>query len=209
MSLQSRLAREKAQKGAKARRRVARGLTRNANRSCGECTACCTALLIKPGIVSEKEKPQFQPCPKLCASGCSIYAKRPTLCREFVCFWKAGVGEVEDRPDRIGFVLTEEKIKGVHVMIATPLSPQLYPTPDQFAHLKHLALETYERKGVRVVWDHGYAAEVDYRPLVGIPIGLQETLTHLKAHIAEHVEPILLTAEGGGYLTAATRFNDE
>lgn len=89
---------------AKAREAKARVIAetnaRAAARECGTCTACCTVL----GIPS-LQKPAWTPCSNLCDKGCSIYDARPTECREYVCFWRQGYGEENDRPDDLGVVI--------------------------------------------------------------------------------------------------------
>src|SRR5260221_13659539 len=46
------------------------------NRRCGECTACCTFM-----VVTELKKPAKVPCPNCSAAGCAIYESRPLTCR--------------------------------------------------------------------------------------------------------------------------------
>jgi hypothetical protein len=69
-------------------------------RSCGDCTLCCTVLRVdalrKLGGVS---------CAALGARGCTIYARRPHICRAYQCLWLQGELELADRPDRLGAVL--------------------------------------------------------------------------------------------------------
>lgn len=69
-------------------------------RSCGECTLCCTVLRVdalrKLGGVS---------CAALGARGCTIYARRPGICRAYRCLWLRGELAPGDRPDRLGAVL--------------------------------------------------------------------------------------------------------
>lgn len=72
-----------------------------ATRVCGECTACCTAMAI-----AELNKPCFVPCTHVTEHGCSIYSDRPPSCRAFVCAWRAGIGTDDQRPDRLGIVLS-------------------------------------------------------------------------------------------------------
>ena len=54
-----------------------------ADRSCGTCTLCCRLpdidLLDKPANVWCRH------C--VAGEGCSIYADRPSVCRDFLCFW--------------------------------------------------------------------------------------------------------------------------
>lgn len=90
-----------------------------ADRTCGQCTACCTVLGIR-----ELQKPAFQCCPNLAGAGggCGIYGARPNSCRFYRCEWLdadrdrtglgrkspaklAGLGARRDRPDRLGVIL--------------------------------------------------------------------------------------------------------
>lgn len=87
------------------------------DRQCGECSACCTVLDI-PVL----DKPAGDTCKHVAASGgCSIYGGRPKPCREYQCGWRVGVGAPEQRPDRVGVVL----------------SPTLPGTPGHPAFLVH------------------------------------------------------------------------
>ncbi len=69
-------------------------------RSCGECSACCTALAIH-----ELKKPPHKACPN-CSSGtrCDIYPDRPDSCRAFRCQWLDGHSNEDERPDKSGLV---------------------------------------------------------------------------------------------------------
>jgi len=49
-------------------------------RSCAGCTLCCSLL-----SVAELDKPPMVRCVNCAASGCRIYAQRPTECRQFYC----------------------------------------------------------------------------------------------------------------------------
>jgi hypothetical protein len=76
-------------------------------RSCGKCTACCTALQ-----VTEIEKPDYVRCTHLrtgSVTGCGIYPSRPDSCRSWKCLWLRGVGEKQERPDKLGIVLDVEE----------------------------------------------------------------------------------------------------
>lgn len=72
-------------------------------RKCGECTACCTTLAIE-----ELRKPVNVACPHVCATGCQIYPERPQTCQDFLCTWRMGLGDDSMRPDRSGFLLTNQ-----------------------------------------------------------------------------------------------------
>ena len=70
-------------------------------RSCGPCTACCTAQGVKEGL--ETPKPPGVPCVHLSAcGGCAIYKSRPKECRNYSCLWLLGIGPIEERPDLLG-----------------------------------------------------------------------------------------------------------
>lgn len=72
-------------------------------RTCGGCTACCTALR-----VSAIEKPAGTPCMHAGAEGCSIYDDRPAACRAWSCLWLRATPQVlgdRHRPDRLGILL--------------------------------------------------------------------------------------------------------
>jgi|GEM_PF-2184873 len=85
-------------------------------RSCGECTACCTAY---PILASEdffpEAKPAATPCKHLCATGCSIYDQRPPICKDFQCDYLDGTlgkDAEEWRPDRCGVILLSQQRLG-------------------------------------------------------------------------------------------------
>ena len=77
----------------------------NPNRTCGTCAACCTVL----GI-AELRKHAGQACRHLDGRDptrrCSIYARRPKACAEYVCAWRQGLFEEDFSPQRVGFVAT-------------------------------------------------------------------------------------------------------
>ena len=61
---------------------------------------CCTVLR-----VDELRKLGGVACAALGARGCTIYERRPRICRAYRCLWLRGSLELEDRPDRLGAVL--------------------------------------------------------------------------------------------------------
>lgn len=74
------------------------------SRSCGECTVCCTALVI--------DTPEFRKlpgvtCSNCAAGGCAIYVTRYPICRSYFCGWMQSP-ELDDtwRPDRSGVILS-------------------------------------------------------------------------------------------------------
>lgn len=74
-----------------------------AKRSCGGCTACCTALKI---ATPELRKKAQVDCRHLTGGGCGIYETRPEICREFLCGWRLFADMNDDwRPDRSGVLV--------------------------------------------------------------------------------------------------------
>ena len=73
--------------------------------------ACCIRLPIPAGEVGPERKPPGVTCPRLSASGCQIYARRPKLCVDFQCTWLADASWPEPwRPDRSGVMCLRETI---------------------------------------------------------------------------------------------------
>jgi hypothetical protein len=70
-------------------------------RACGDCHECCIVY-----DVEEFNAPAFDVCPNLSQDGCRVYASRPPRCQEFNCLWLVGMGEVGDRPDKVGVVFS-------------------------------------------------------------------------------------------------------
>ncbi|MBM4385014.1 MAG: hypothetical protein FJ091_16805 [Deltaproteobacteria bacterium] len=56
-------------------------------------------------------------CAALGARGCTIYARRPHICRAYQCLWLQGKLDIEDRPDRLGAVL-DVVFEGAHSVLA-------------------------------------------------------------------------------------------
>lgn len=80
-------------------------------RSCGSCTACCTLLEIHD-LPSGEFKPAHEDCPHQQRTrkrgrkpGCKVYEDRPPSCRAYECYWKQGLFEARDRPDRLGLMV--------------------------------------------------------------------------------------------------------
>ena len=82
-------------------------LQRLADRSCGDCTACCSFIPIRS---PELEKPSNTLCPHCIAgTGCTVYEIRPDPCRGWYCGWffLAALGPAW-HPGRSGVVIRPE-----------------------------------------------------------------------------------------------------
>ena len=94
-------------------------------RTCGGCVACCAYLKVK-----SLSKPGFTHCPHLRLTepirenvmqlssfddgcNCKIHETKPDECGGYVCSWRQGYGEQQDRPDRCGILADRiNEIKG-------------------------------------------------------------------------------------------------
>ena len=86
-------------------------------RECGDCTACCTALLIDVGDIKSNA---YEPCKHLTAKGCGIYKDRPeNPCRSFSCAWLQGHMEEKDRPDRSGGIVWQTIRDGERITLVS------------------------------------------------------------------------------------------
>jgi hypothetical protein len=87
-------------------------------RVCGACHACCVLpALDLPAL----KKPAGDRCRHLDGRGlCTIYARRPDVCRGFECAWLAGSlpAGLEYRPERLGLMLAGEEYEGITVIKA-------------------------------------------------------------------------------------------
>jgi len=70
-----------------------------ANRHCGDCTACCTAV----GVAELSKAPHVR-CPHM-QLRCTIYAERPKGCKDYSCGWLQGGYSARDRPDKCGLIM--------------------------------------------------------------------------------------------------------
>ncbi len=85
----------------------------SAQRSCGDCHACCIHLPVPAGEVCRNAKPAGVECPHLLEHGCQIYPKRPTTCRQFNCVWLTEPSwPLAWRPEQSGLLCLREKIDG-------------------------------------------------------------------------------------------------
>ncbi|HMK90553.1 MAG TPA: hypothetical protein VK446_13095 [Methylocystis sp.] len=107
-------------------------------KACGECSFCCKVLEIeefpkKVGVLCQHCRPQ---------GGCSVYATREQICRDYVCDWKEDRGlSPQFRPDRIGVILMEDPDSDEYHAVCDPEKPFSWRNPLIFRHLVTLAKE--------------------------------------------------------------------
>ena len=74
------------------------------DRSCDDCTVCCTVLNVD---TPDFKKPAETPCVHLSSHGCGVHAVRPRICRTWFCAWRRVAGMPnEARPDRSGLLVS-------------------------------------------------------------------------------------------------------
>lgn len=76
------------------------------DKTCGDCTACCTVLPIRATDFTKQPNVTCQHC---VSAGCAIYETRPDACRTYYCVWRTSP-RLDDswRPDRSGVLITDE-----------------------------------------------------------------------------------------------------
>jgi uncharacterized protein len=107
-------------------------------KSCGPCTMCCAALEI-----AELKKPAGPLCQHCrLGAGCSIYADRPQICRDYECEWltRRDLGRPL-RPDLVGAILMEDADSDEYWAVCGPEKPMAWRHPLVFAHLVAAAKE--------------------------------------------------------------------
>jgi len=107
-------------------------------KACGSCSFCCKVLEI-----DEFKKKAGATC-KHCVSsgGCSIYATRPDVCRDYQCDWKEDRGlTAQYRPDRVGTLLMQDPDSDEYHAVCDPEKPFSWRNPLIFKHLVGLAKE--------------------------------------------------------------------
>jgi hypothetical protein len=105
-------------------------------KACGACTMCCKVLEIE-----EFKKPPGPFCSFCVAGGgCTNYANRPAVCREFECLWKGDRGlSPMLRPDKVGAILMEDADSEDYLAVCDPDKPLAWRTPLVFNHLVSIA----------------------------------------------------------------------
>jgi len=97
---------------------------------------CCSALEI------DELKKAAGPLCANCVSGggCSIYANRPQVCRDFECEWLTSRDLPRHfRPDRIGVILMEAHDTDEYRAVCAPSKAVAWRGPRVFAHLVAIA----------------------------------------------------------------------
>jgi Fe-S-cluster containining protein len=129
----------------------ATGLPKTAplNRQCGSCNACCDIL-----EVAAVDKPVNQLCKHWqTGTGCTIYDRRPQMCRSFVCAWLQGHLEDEWFPAKSGIIVHFSQ-DAVNVTVDDHC-PDRWREEPYFSKLAEWSLN-----GIRRIGNRGYATLV-------------------------------------------------
>jgi len=128
-------------------------------RSCGTCTACCTAV---PVTLPDEDKPANVRCRHVGSRGCRIYGERPALCRAWSCRWLVDPGTVGmRRPDHAGYII-DPALNAVHFNGRLVAVVQVWVDPQRRAAHGDPALRAYlaavaERQGLAAIIRWGAA----------------------------------------------------
>lgn len=95
-------------------------------RTCGECQVCCVVSEIHSdidGVVVDTMGGST--CAHQCASGCDLHGQptMPRACDSFGCAWYRGLGGDEDRPDRVGLMLSVSRTSRGQVGVGLEFRP--------------------------------------------------------------------------------------
>jgi hypothetical protein len=106
-----------------------------AEKSCGSCTLCCTVM-----GVPELMKRSWEECPHVAAGrGCTIYAERPSGCRNFICGWLLDPHMGPDlKPENCHVVFYQKNEQHI-VATCDPSHPDAWRQPNIVAFLHRLA----------------------------------------------------------------------
>jgi hypothetical protein len=98
--------------------------------------------------VDELRKLGGVPCAALApGGGCSIYARRPSICRAYRCLWLQGELELADRPDRLGAVVDRIQEAGAPLLAIREAAPGAF---ERSPRLQAIAERYREAMPVRV-----------------------------------------------------------
>ena len=117
------------------------------DRDCGTCTVCCYAPYVD---TPELKKPAGVVCTNCTGRSCSIYERRPPVCREYYCGWRYTAQLGDDwRPDRSGVVIGLRK-DNIPEGYSTPWGWQIQLLAGEIAigrhHFVDLVLQLVERR---------------------------------------------------------------
>lgn len=122
-------------------------------RKCGGCVVCCSVF-----GVEEIQKDPWTGCPNLNSTGCLIYQDRPAKCREFYCLWQGGLGDMGQRPDRLGVVFAHTNGK---TEFTRKMEYQAYEVkPGAFGDAKVIALAKSLARSSKLIIGHRYGGKM-------------------------------------------------
>lgn len=117
------------------------------DRSCGTCTLCC-----RLPEIDEFSKPANEWCTNCVADqGCTIYEKRPQLCRDFLCFWKTGERLGPEWHPSIANMMIYGQGQQITVLV-DPAYPAAWKHEPYAAQLHEWAIEADKQGGYVIVF---------------------------------------------------------
>jgi hypothetical protein len=112
-------------------------------RTCGSCTLCCELPPIEP-----LEKPGNALCRHAApGGGCTIYERRPGVCRAFNCFWRLLPHFSDEwKPDLCHFYVHQPNESTLVVMV-DPAYPDAWRAQPFYDQIKQWSLAVIDERG--------------------------------------------------------------
>lgn len=149
-------------------------------RTCDGCEMCCIAVRVWEGwqetdgrrtrtLKTTFDKPAGVRCPHLSGEpgkSCSIYDKRPTCCRAFVCLWRGSDTLLPEwmQPNKCGFVVALDGHLGEHPTVITIHPGPTHPNSWQAMKYVRVFKELARRFNAIVVVGQGTLARHIFSP---------------------------------------------
>jgi hypothetical protein len=116
-------------------------------RACGSCTLCC-----RLPEIDHFAKPANTWCPNCTAGrGCSIYADRPQLCRDFLCAWMINESLGPEWEPSVANMMVYGQGQQITVLV-DPDYPTAWKTEPYATQLNDWACEARRKGGYIIVF---------------------------------------------------------
>lgn len=136
-------------------------------RSCNTCTLCC-----RLPEIDELSKPANAWCVNCVeGKGCTIYADRPTLCRDFLCLWMTDARLGPEWDPATSHMMVYAQGRQLTVLV-DPDYPAMWKTEPYAGHLRQWAIEAQQHSGYVIVFAGDDVFKVDPNaPMPTLPAG--------------------------------------
>jgi len=115
-------------------------------RSCGTCTLCC-----RLPEIDLFDKPADVWCTNCTGTGCSIYADRPSVCRDFLCLWMTSETLGDEWAPLRSKMMVYEQGQQITVLV-DPDHPDIWKSEPYASQLRAWAAQAEPRGGYVIVF---------------------------------------------------------